>query len=339
MNQLVRRTLIGIAVGIVVYAVAILYSDFRALEDTLAAARWWGFLGALGCSSINYLLRFSKWELCLGWLAVRAPGPGNAESLSLLRSLLIYLAGLSMSVTPGKLGEVLRSGLLKATDGIPFARTAPIVVADRLTDLIALLALTIIGLSSVPEAVPYAIFAGFLIVSGAIVLGSPKLMHWSLDLLANLGPLANIPAKIRQMVDSSAILLAPRRLFWLTLISIVGWGLECVGYMLILEDFAGVTTTFETCAFLWASTTLIGALSFMPGGLGATEMSLGLLAARLLHGVTQPIALASTLLIRVATLWFGEAVGAIALLILMRDPRVRGRTELQPEHNHPTATS
>ena len=84
----------------------------------------------LGLSSLNYLLRFWKWELCLGWLDVRGEGPDDAPNLTLGRSLVIYLAGLSMSVTPGKVGEVLRSGLLKASDGVSFARTAPIVVAD-----------------------------------------------------------------------------------------------------------------------------------------------------------------------------------------------------------------
>ena len=41
--------------------------------------------------------------------------------------------------------------------------------------------------------------------------------------------------------------------------------------------------------------------------------------------MTQPIALASTLLIRGATLWWGEIVGALSLALFMRDPKLRER--------------
>ncbi len=69
----------------------------------------------------------------------------------------------------------------------------------------------------------------------------------------------------------------------------------------------------------------MGALSFLPGGLGATEGSLVVATQRLLIGVTQPVALASTLLARIATLWFGEIVGGIALALFLRNPATRAK--------------
>jgi len=96
-----------------------------------------------------------------------------------------------------------------------------------------------------------------------------------------------------------------------------------LGYYFVLAGFAGVDATPLVCLFLWSSTTLIGAVSFMPGGLGATEGSLAVLATRLVGGVTAPIALASTLLIRACTLWFAVLIGGISLAIFMRDPAIR----------------
>lgn len=326
MSYFLRRCLLGIAFAVLVYAGWVVYSGVSQLQTTLSTVRPFAILLALGLSSLNYALRFWKWELCLNWLNIR---PGTSAhpgiELSTGHSALIYLAGLSMSVTPGKVGEVLRSTLLKATHGVEFARTAPIVLADRLTDLIALVLLSCLGLSLAPETLPWLGVAATLIVLGIVVLGSPRRLHRLLDLiLARLsGKPRDLLQKARSMIDSAAQLLALPRLLALTVLSVVGWGLECVGYAVILEGFPEIVAPLLESAFLWSSTTLIGALSFLPGGLGATEYSLGVLAKELIPGVTAGIAMASTLLIRGATLWFGEVVGALCLAILMRDPRVR----------------
>lgn len=325
MSRLLRRTLLGVAIGVVVYVIAIILFDARELAASLEGFAWSAIAWALLLSSINYLLRFWKWELALGWLDVRGGSGGlhPPTKLSLGRSLEIYLAGLSMSVTPGKIGEVLRSVLLRASNGVPFTRTAPVVVADRLSDVVALVVLALIGISDFQQYLPHVIAASLLVAVGVITLGSPRLFHGMLDRLARVPKLEGLASKARELVDSSAALLELRRLGLLSVISVVGWGLECIGYWLILNAFPGVEASLRLCVFLWSATTLLGALSFLPGGLGATEGSLGLLVARFAIGVSSSIAVASTLLIRLCTLWYGELVGAIAVLTFMRDPQLR----------------
>ncbi|KIG12842.1 Integral membrane protein [Enhygromyxa salina] len=325
MSRLLRRTLIGVVFGVVVYIVWLLVSDAREVADSLQGFAWSAVAWALLASSLNYLLRFWKWELALGWLGVRA-GSGGLHApteLKLGRSLEIYLAGLSMSVTPGKVGEVLRSVLLKASNEVPFTRTAPIVVADRLSDLIALIVLALIGISEFAEFLPYVIAALVLVVAGVVVLGSPKLFGGILNVCAKLPVIGGLAQRAHGLIDSAAVLLELRYITVLSAISVVGWGLECVGYWVILNAFPGVEAGLPLCVFLWSATTLIGALSFLPGGLGATEGSLGVLVARFAVGVSGSIAMASTLLIRLCTLWYGELVGAIALVSFMRDPKLR----------------
>jgi uncharacterized membrane protein YbhN (UPF0104 family) len=255
---------------------------------------------------------------------VRAPGAGNAPALSHARSALIYIAGLSMSVTPGKLGEVLRSVLLKASDGISGSRTAPIVVADRLTDLIALVLLSLLGIAGHAELWPVVLGTLIAVLGAVIALGSPRCLSWALALVSRLG-LSAVASRAEALVASSAELLRLRALATLTALSVAGWGLECAGYFCVLRGFAGTDPALAQSAFLWASTTLIGAVSFLPGGLGATEGSLAVLAARFVPGVDGAIALASTLVIRVATLWYAVALGGAALAIFLRSPALAGR--------------
>jgi uncharacterized membrane protein YbhN (UPF0104 family) len=323
LGRLLRRTLYALVAGAVLYAAAMIWFDAQRIGSELAEFEWWRFAVAIALSSVNYLLRFAKWELALGWLAVRADAP----TLTRGRSLLVYLAGLSMSISPGKLGEVLRSALLKATDGVAFTRTAPIVVADRLTDLVALVLLSLVAISREREFLPVVLVTVALVMIGLIVLGTPRLMHPVMRMLSRLPGLRGLAARTELLVESAAVVLRPRPVAVLTALSVVGWGLECVGYWLILGGFAGVEASLVLCAFLWSIGTLVGALSFLPGGLVAAEGSLALATLRLAAGATQSIALAATLLGRIATLWYGELVGAVALGLLLRRSDVRARMD------------
>ena len=321
MSTLLRRTLYTLAAGVLLYVAGVLYFDVEPLRQTLAGFPWGLMLAALALSSGNYLLRFAKWELSLHWLRVR----DDAPTLTRGRSLLIYLAGLSMSITPGKVGEVLRSMLLRASDGVPFTRTAPVVVADRLTDLVALVLLAAVGVAERPEYWPVLVVTVGLVSVGAVVLGSPRLLGGLLDALARISRLRGLVARARPLVDSSVTLMRPGPMGWLTGLSVAGWGLECVGFWLLLGGFSGVDPSLRTCTLLWSAGTLVGALSFLPGGLGATEGSLVVATTRLVGGATQAVALAASLLGRLATLWYGELVGGVALALFLRDPAVRAR--------------
>ncbi len=318
MNRFIRRALIGVVLGIVLYVAWVLWSDTARVADAVRGYAWSSVAIALGLSSVNYLLRFAKWELCLKWLDVRGDGPEDAPELTLTRSLLIYMAGLSMSVTPGKIGEVLRSWLLRTTDGVPVTRTAPVVIADRMTDFIALVLLSLVGISEFQEYLPVVYVSVALVVVGVVILGSPRLCRAILHALERLPGVGRIAHKVEELIDSSATLMRLRYLAVLSALSVLGWALECVGYYYILHGFLGVEASLALCTFLWSVTTLIGALSFLPGGLGATEGSLALLITRLGVGVSSEIALASTVLIRGCTLWYGELVGALTMVLVVR---------------------
>jgi len=322
MNRLLRRALLGIALGALLYAGALVAVDASRLRESLADYRWSALGAALLLSTGNYALRFVKWELCLGWLGIREPGEGNAPGLTRRRSALIYAAGLSMSVTPGKLGEVLRSLLLRSSDGVSGSRTAPIVIADRLTDLIALVVLSLLGIARFREYLPVVGAALALVVAAVLGLGSPRVLRAALRGVGRLG-LQAVAIRAERLVGSSSLLLRLRPLALLTALSLVGWGLECLGYYCVLRGFPAAEPGLLLCAFLWSATTLIGALSFLPGGLGATEGSLAVLAGRLVPGVGAPTALASTLLVRAATLWYAVLLGGVALALFLRDPVLR----------------
>ena len=63
--------------------------------------------------------------------------------------------------------------------------------------------------------------------------------------------------------------------------------------------------------FVYAFSTIAGAITMLPAGLGVTEGSLTYLL--ITRGIAKDTAVASTFIIRVVTLWFAIAVGIISL--------------------------
>ena len=104
MTRTLRRVLAVMLVGVVLYGCFVLYAGCRDIAATLARYRWWTFAATLGLASINYGFRFLKWEYYLARLGVRGVRKPD--------SLLVFLSGFVLTVTPGKVGEVFKSAVL-----------------------------------------------------------------------------------------------------------------------------------------------------------------------------------------------------------------------------------
>ncbi|MBK8258565.1 MAG: flippase-like domain-containing protein [Polyangiaceae bacterium] len=310
-NNLGRRLVGAMLFGVVVYGVLVFYRGTEKISAELATFAWSSFAIACGLSFINYILRFLKWEYYLAILEIRG--------VPKLTSFLTFLSGFVLTVTPGKVGEVFKSLILQEVRGIPVERTASIVVAERVTDLIGVIVLIAVGSSRFPGGVVW-MSAGLIFVLAILVLvGSPAVGNWVVATLPKLpGPLgrfgARVAAKMAEVFDRLRTITAPRHLVWPTLLSVVGWGLEGVGLWIILGGF-GEHTSLPLTGFFYATATLAGALIPVPGGLGVTDKLLEEQMARL-GSVPAAKATSAMLLARFATLWFAVIVGFIALAIL-----------------------
>ena len=151
MSRLSSALTLSTAAGAALYVAFAAFSGFREVGAHLHAFDWAAAAGALALASLNYAIRFVRWEHYLGRLGLRVPRG---------RSLGIFLAGFSLTVTPGKVGEVLKSYLLRESDGVPMARSAPIVLAERVTDLIGCLLLMLLGIGSAAPSRNVLVAAG-----------------------------------------------------------------------------------------------------------------------------------------------------------------------------------
>lgn len=305
-----KRMLLLALVVVLCYSIITFWGDVRALQALIAEFSWGTFAAALGLAALNYGLRFLKWQFYLARLQI--------HGVPLRESLVIFLSGFAMSITPAKAGEVFKSALLLSARGVPIARSAPIVVADRLTDLISLI--LIVGLGGLrfaggllPAALALLLVAGLM----ALVLVRP-LGEWTIGVAERLPLGRRLGPKLREAYAALRLLAAPAALLLPTALSLIAWACEGVGLWIIIKGL-GQDATLAVCQFIYATATVAGAVAMLPGGVGGTELTMiTLLSALSGATVSNVAARAATLLVRLATLWFAVAIGAIALLLFRR---------------------
>jgi uncharacterized protein (TIRG00374 family) len=284
-----------------------LYGDLPRMVVVLAQFRWILLPLILCLSLYNYAWRFVKWQYYLRCLGIR---------VGWRTSLMIFLSGLSMAITPGKVGELLKSYLLKRSVGEPISRTSPIIVSERLTDGIAMIVLASGGLVLYRFGMELMLALLGGVLASVCIIQNRRLCLALLGLGERLPLIARFVHHFRVFYESAYTLLQWRPFLLAIGIGVVSWTGECAALYVV---YAGLGLGFGLdlyikAMFIMAVSSLIGSVSGLPGGLGTADGSmLGL--TRLLLSASASIGSAAVLLIRLCTLWFGLAIGAVALLL------------------------
>src|SRR5437879_4039871 len=135
-RTLQRRLLFSVVFGVVVFFAILAVGDTKKTIEALRTSTWTLLPIVLLLALGNYAVRFVRWQYYFRHLSLRIP---------LKKSATIFMSGLAMSITPGKLGELIKCAGLKEVTGTPVSQSAPIIFAERFTDLFAVLILAGIG--------------------------------------------------------------------------------------------------------------------------------------------------------------------------------------------------
>lgn len=306
-----RAVVLSVVVSALGYLGFSLWGGWQAVSNAIGEVGLIGIVIALGMSSLNYALRFIRWQIYLNVLGHRLPWRP---------SLNIYLAGFALTTTPGKAGEALRGVLLKTWD-VPYPHSFAAFFSERLSDLFAVVLLALFGLSLYPAAQPMVVAGVALIVMALLMLSQRRLLerlaqasaHGDSRLNRLCGHLLEV---LLQAQHCHRLKLLPG----VTLLSVLAWGAEAVAFHWIL-GWMGADISLTFAVFVYALAMLAGAISFMPGGLGGAEAVM--VALLMWKGMASADAIAATVLIRLATLWFAVGIGALMLLRIRRT----GQTE------------
>jgi uncharacterized protein (TIRG00374 family) len=313
-SNLRNRLLISMLLGILVFAGLLLYGDLRNVGDSLREFRWELLPVILLVTCGNYALRFVKWQYYLRQIGVRG--------LKRSDSFLIYFSGLGMTVTPGKVGEWLKSYLLKEVHGTPVTKSAPILIAERLTDSLALLVIAAAGVIVFGRDLWWivVVIAGGSAVAVAVSRHRPT-SKALLSFAGRLPVVRRFVPHLEEFYEHTYVVMEPKGVLLMTGLSVASWFFEVLAFYLTLIGLGvdGSIDTLFKAAFILPIATLAAAISLLPGGLLVAEIGItGLSTRDSLLGLSKSTATVGTLIIRIATLWFGVVLGLAMFAILTR---------------------
>ncbi|PJJ86001.1 uncharacterized protein (TIRG00374 family) [Brevirhabdus pacifica] len=252
----------------------------------------------LALSLVNYLARAIRWHM----MTRRAGLPTRPG-----QSLRHFLGGFAMSVTPARLGELVRMRWLYRETGRPIEQTAPLALLDRAADLGAMGLLLALAVAFTAGGGQVALWIAAGAVALAYAVTRPALMNLLVTRAwRGIGRFPRLFARLRRGVRvlepfAGAGIAAP-----LLALGAIGWLAEGYAFHLLLA-WLGADIGAAAAVAIFMSATLAGGLTGAPGGLGGAEAAMmGLLV---LQGVPADMALAATAIIRVTTFWFAILTG------------------------------
>lgn len=308
----IRKILLIVLIAVGLYAIFFLISDFTIIYDKLTNFKIVYLVPILALVSCSWLVLFLRWSVLLNNLKITIPKKDN---------LLIYISSYSLAATPGQLGELIKSQLLKNKFDVPITKTAPLVLIERLYDLTGALIVSILGIWFLGIGVFIIAAAAIALTAIFVLLHSKTAFNKILSLSKNVKFLKKAGDSLSNSHDVIQLSIKGKTFVASTILSIVYWMLLGSAAYLTLIALGIDTIGILNMISIYSSSLILGAISLIPGGIGVAEGSIaGLLT---LGGIDISVAFVLGVLIRIFTLWYAVLVGFLALKLsggLKNDP-------------------
>lgn len=258
-------------------------------------------------SIVNFVLRTFRWLWFSHNLRLGVPWQ---------KSTIYYLAGFSMGVTPGRMGELIRLWLLRREHRISYHRALPLLIGDRVNDLLVIIVLAVgagMMVDSAPMVIVFSALAFVFLTN--LLLRYPRYLLLVIDKLYSLTQRwRKMFAAARRTLKSGRVVFSASNATLASVFSIFAWFSECLAFYILLSAL-DLDITIGTATFIYSFATLLGALSFLPGGLGGFEVTAFILLNA--QGIDAGIAAFAISVIRLTTLWFSVAIGSLFLTYVL----------------------
>jgi len=309
LSSAMYRTLLnyGLIAGFALWCVVSFHRDLSKIDMAPLVAGWPLVAGVAMLSLLNYALRVVRWRVYLARLG---------HVLTWRFTALTFMSGFAFTLSPGKLGEMVRVRYYQPL-GIPASSITAAFFIERLLDLLAMILLAVVVLAEL-QAYKQALWVAVALVVGllAVLAGVPwpRVAQALAGRPPTQGRLIMAVRSVVSMLSHARQFLTPGLLIVGLLLGLVAWGLEAVGLKILGDVISPVPLSLPSAVGIYAIAIIVGALSFLPGGLGSTEAVMGALLVA--HGYEAPQAILLTLVCRLLTLWLAVLIGWVCVWVL-----------------------
>ena len=287
---------------LIFYVIFIAYSDFEEFSINISQFDFsylpiilaFVFLGIM-IKSLRQQLLYKQIEVCI----------------SFKTGILLFISGLSMIVTPGGSGELIKSYYLKKNFGYPLAKTFPTVIMERLLDLAGIVGiLLIVGVLLDNHNIIFLMLILLSTLSLIFASGKKKkLFNFLLLIIEKIPVLKKQASSFSESYQVFGELTSGKIMTKTLGLSFFVWMTDAI---MIYFIFMGFNLNFDIIfsTFSVYSSLLLGSLTMVPAGIGVTEVSFVEILRG--EGVDTAISTSLVILFRLVTIWFLTVLGFCA---------------------------
>ena len=287
---------------LIFYVIFIAYSDFQEFSINISQFDFsylpiilaFVFLGII-IKSLRQQLLYKQIKVCI----------------SFKTGILLFISGLSMIVTPGGSGELIKSYYLKKNFGYPLAKTFPTVIMERLLDLAGIVGiLLIVGVLLDNHNIIFLMLILLSTLSLIFASGKKKkLFNFLLSIIEKIPVLKKQASSFSESYQVFGELTSGKIMAKTLGLSFFVWMTDAI---MIYFIFMGFNLNFDIIfsTFSVYSSLLLGSLTMVPAGIGVTEVSFVEILRG--EGVDTAISTSLVILFRIVTIWFLSVLGFCA---------------------------
>ena len=223
----------------------------------------------------------------------------------------IYFSGFALVVIPGKVGEYIKSQLLKTKFGIPRSRTVPIVMLEQLYTVIGLVFLSFFGIWYFELGAYVVGFFTASLIFVFILISSRRIFNRMILILGKWKFTSKFVEPLSSSYDTIKKSTRGPITFYAIALTTIFWLIEAIVVYSVLLSFGIDSIDLLNVIPIYTTSLMLGFLSFLPMGLGVVEGSLASFFS--LQGIDVSLSLALVVVIRLFTRWYGVVVGFFAL--------------------------
>ena len=311
LERYIKPLIYSIVISVGFYALVILVGGYSDIKVAIGKVGVSALLIIFSLSLLNYVIRFARWH----WYIIKL-----GHDVPLSKHLHCYFSGFALTTTPGKAGEAIRYIYLKPY-GVSLSDCLATLFAERFSDLMAICLLAGLAAISFREYQSIEIIVALFILFSLVAIQNKTALSYIHNSLISIskGKFRKLTEELFQLIYSSSLLLKSWILVGGFVMGVVSWGAEGVAFYYLLKTL-DISVSLWLGIGIYAISVLVGAISFIPGGLGSTEAVMGLLL--LAVGASHSEAIVATVICRVATLWFAVLLGFLSMIWLeLRAPQ------------------